>query len=93
MKPIHDGSRPVLIPFALDLLLLSLPTAVTEPVIVSALSTDVKFVNALTLPLISKVQSPAGMMMPACAAEAAARIAPAAVFCYANHRRQMMISI
>jgi hypothetical protein len=65
VKPIHDGSSPVLIPFALLLPFESLPTAVTDPVIVSFLSTDVKFVNALTLPLISRVQSPAGMIMPA----------------------------
>ncbi len=75
----------MLIPNALPLLFVSLPTAVTEPVIVSALSTCVKFVNALTLPLMSKVQSPAGIIMPACAEEAAAKIAPAAVFLYANH--------
>jgi hypothetical protein len=37
-----------------------------------------------TLPDTSNVQSPAGMIMPACAAEAAAKIAPATVFVYAN---------
>jgi hypothetical protein len=33
---------------------------------------------------MSTVQSPAGIIIPACAAEAAAKIAPAAVFVYAN---------
>jgi len=37
-----------------------------------------------TLPETSKVQSPAGIIIPALATEAVAKIAPAAVFVYAN---------
>jgi hypothetical protein len=41
-------------------------------------------INEFTLPETSSVQSPAGMIMPALAIEAEAKIAPAAVFVYAN---------
>ena len=43
-------------------------------------------VYIFTLPDTSNVQSPAGITMPALAAEAeSAKTAPAAVFMYANH--------
>jgi hypothetical protein len=49
---------------------------------------DLTFVyeaKELTLPLMSNVHSPAGIIIPAFAIEAeAAKIAPAAVFVYAN---------
>jgi len=57
---------------------------VLGPVAVSACEYVAK---ALTLPLMSNVQSPAGIIIPALAAEApSAKTAPAAVCMYANLR-------
>ena len=48
--------------------------------------------NVFTLPPMSSVQSPAGMIIPASAEAESAKTAPAAVFLYANHSLQILLS-
>ena len=63
---------------------LFLPAKTFESVPAAVPVKRVHVAYVLTLPLISSVQSPAGIIMPALATEAVAKIAPAAVFLIKN---------
>jgi phosphoribosylcarboxyaminoimidazole (NCAIR) mutase len=78
VKPSHAGKRPVLIlcvsPSPATSSTLAIPPVIAPPLTLSAL---VHVAKALTLPLTSNVQSPAGITIPAFATDAADRTAPA----------------
>ena len=77
VKPNHDGKRPVAI--AKSLSSCALAALARPPLIaVESLLSD-QIAKALTLPLISIVQSPAGIIIPAFAIDAADKTAPATV--------------